>query len=114
METEAIRDAYDDLINQDERVELKGKTMHYTSLNGNMFSFVSKDGEVGFRMSKEDRTFMLAEYGAGALIQHNKVMREYVHVPNEFVMQPELMRSFLDKSWIHANTLKAKPTKKSK
>lgn len=31
-------------------LDLKGKTVRYTSMNGNMFSFLSEDGELAFRL----------------------------------------------------------------
>ena len=55
MNIAEIRAIYDTLISSFPEVELKGKTMHYTAMNGNMFSFVSKDGEMGFRLAKEEK-----------------------------------------------------------
>ena len=44
---------YDELVAKCPRFERKGKTGPYTSANGHMFSFLNKDGELGFRYSKE-------------------------------------------------------------
>lgn len=109
-----FRDAYDAVINGDDRVELKGKTMHYTSMNGNMFSFVSKDGEVGFRMSKENQQWFKDNHGAGVMYQHNSVMRDYVHLTEESVFDMDVMKDALNKSVEFAETLPVKPTKKKK
>lgn len=44
---------YDQLINANPTIERKGKTMPYTSLNGHMFSFLSKEGTMGLRQNRE-------------------------------------------------------------
>ena len=114
MNVEEIRKKYDDLITNDSRVDLKGKTMHYTSLNGNMFSFVSKDGEVGFRLSKSDQEDYIANHNAEVMMQHGRVMRDYVKVSLGFIANASLMEDILSKSIQFSATLKAKPTTKKK
>ena len=44
---------YDQLVANCPRFDRKGKTMPYTSENGHMFSLLNKDGELGFRFSKQ-------------------------------------------------------------
>ena len=80
MTIEEIRNIYDELVTQTDGAELKGKTMHYTSINGNMFSFVSKDGEVGFRLSQEQKEYYINQEGATEMIQHNRVMNGYIRL----------------------------------
>ena len=46
---------YEKLIGTIPEIEIKGATTRYTSLNGNMFSFISKEGSIGLRLSEEDR-----------------------------------------------------------
>ena len=46
---------YDKLITGFPEIERKGAGMPYTSLNGHMFSFMSKEGKVGIRLPEEER-----------------------------------------------------------
>lgn len=114
MTIDEIRGVYDHLINQTDEVDLKGKTMHYTSMNGNMYSFVSKEGEMGFRLSKEDKDFYIEKEGATVMIQHNCVMNGYIHVSENMLLNPDKLKEIFTKSIAFAKTLKPKPTKKKK
>ncbi|MFT5265293.1 MAG: hypothetical protein ACI8YQ_004044 [Polaribacter sp.] len=49
---------YDKLIAANPAIERKGKSMPYTSVNGHMFSFLSKEGTMGLRLSREDRAYL--------------------------------------------------------
>ena len=44
---------YDRLVAKCPRFDRKGKTVPYTSANGHMFSLLNKEGELGFRYSKQ-------------------------------------------------------------
>ena len=114
MDLAEIRDVYDQLINSFTEVELKGKTMHYTSMNGNMFSFVSKDGEMGFRMTEEDKSHYIINAGAREMLQHNRVMNGYIQVTETMISNPEKLNEIFVKSIAFAKTLKPKTTKKRK
>jgi len=48
--SEETLELYDKLIAALPGVERKGATIPYTSLNGNMFSFLNKEGKLGFRL----------------------------------------------------------------
>ena len=112
MTIDEIRDVYDALVNQTCEVTLKGKTMHYTAINGNMFSFVSKGGEVGFRLSAEEKEFYIQHEGASIMMQHNRVMNGYIHVSDVMLSDPSKLKEIFTKSILYANTLKPKATKK--
>ena len=45
---------YDKLISTAKDVERKGDTMPYTSHNGHMFSFLTKEGPLALRLSKTE------------------------------------------------------------
>ena len=104
---------YDQLIEKNPAIERKGKTTPYTSINGHMFSFLSKSGEMGLRLSNEDRSNFMQKYNAPLMEQHGRIMKEYVHVPNELMEQQELAE-YLDKSLAYVSSLKPKPSKKKK
>jgi hypothetical protein len=46
---------YNKLVADNSEIERKGKTTPYICLDGHMFSFLSKEGAMGLRLSLEDR-----------------------------------------------------------
>src|SRR5580692_6170591 len=44
---------YEKLIRTDPKIERKGATMPYTSLNGNMFTLLDSSGTMALRLSEE-------------------------------------------------------------
>ena len=46
---------YELLVRTQPEVERRGMTMPYTSVNGNMFSYLNADGSVALRLSATDR-----------------------------------------------------------
>lgn len=114
MTTEEIVKIYDELVASFPEVDRKGKTMPYTSLNGNMFSFVSKEGSVGFRLSSEDREWSMQEHESQPMFQHGREMKEYVEIPLKVLEDQILLKDLFERSWEFAQTLKPKSTKKKK
>ena len=88
--------------------------MPYTSMNGNMYSFVAKEGYVGIRLSKEDFEEFIAKYEAKQAISYGAKMHGYVHVPDAVLQRTDELSEYMRRSHEHAKTLKPKPTKKSK
>lgn len=108
-------DLYKALIDSHPEIELKGgKKLPYTSLNGNMFTMLSKAGDVGLRMSKDDREAFIEKYDTDLLVNYGTVMKEYVRIPEELLENMEDLMPYLDLSYAYAKTLKPKATKKKK
>ncbi len=105
---------YEKLVATNPSVERKGDTMPYTSLNGNMFSLLGKDGSLGFRLSKEDREEFLDKYKSGLMEQYGAVMKEYVLIPDKLLNSPKELKKYFELSYAYAKTLKPKPTSKAK
>ncbi len=104
---------YDKLIAGHADYERKGKTTPYTSLNGHMFSFLSKTGTMGLRLSQEDRAQFIQQYKAQLMEQHGRVMKEFVEVPAAALVEHfDDLSVWLAKSYAHTASLKPKPTKK--
>ena len=99
---------YDEIVALSSQSERKGKKMIYTSSNGYMYSIINNDGEVGFRLSKEDQKAFDQEFGAEPLIFHNAVMKDYVKVPVELLGQKEAAAKWLNKAHEYVNTLAPK------
>ncbi|MCD2259512.1 hypothetical protein [Psychroserpens luteolus] len=103
---------YDSLIESNPKIERKGKTMPYTSVNGHMFSFLSKDGKMGLRLSANDREDFLQTFDTELMVQHGRVMKEYVAVPDTLFNDLKNLSKYLEKSFNYTSSLKPKPTKK--
>ncbi len=105
---------YDKLIATIPEIVRKGKTCPYTSLNGNMFTYLSGEGILGLRMSKEDGEAFEALYKSEPFVQYGAVMKDYVTVPNEVLEDTDTAKKYLIQSYEYAKTLKPKATKKKK
>lgn len=105
---------YNAFIAKHPEIERKGKTTPYTSLNGHMFSFLSKDGKMGLRFSSEDSAAFIEKYNSTLMEQHGRVMKEYVNVPYALLKDTESLSVYLEKSLAYVSSLKPKPTKKKK
>ena len=93
-------------------MELKGKNMLYTSMNGNMYTYMGKEGVFGIRLGKEDYKAFREQYQVGDLKAYGAVMREYVPIPDTLYGNEETLKLWLEKSHAYAKTLEPKPTKK--
>ncbi len=114
MNRTEIENLYTKLIETIPDIQRKGKTMPYTSINGHMFSFLSKEGKIGLRLSPEDRNAIMSKYHAPLMMQHDRVMKEYVEIPDNLLDQTSTLADYLQKSLDYVSTLKPKPTKKKK
>lgn len=65
---------------------VQGEANPYTSLNGNMFSFLSKEGDICLRMSQQDQSAFWAEHGGEPVVQYGSVMNGYVTLPQSFTL----------------------------
>jgi hypothetical protein len=102
---------YDTLIESDPELERKGKTVPYTSLNGHMFTFLSKDGVMGLRLSKEDRLEFIRKFNSKLMVQYGRVMKEF-EVPPDLLTNVKTLSKYLKKSINYILTLTPKITKK--
>ena len=105
-------DLYDKLIDTHPDIERKGVTNPYTSLNGHMFTHLSKDGTLGIRLPKEEKAAFLEKYDTSLYESHGAIMKEYVSVPGELLQNTDELSQYLIISYEYIKTLKPKPTKK--
>ena len=103
---------YEKLIELHPSIERKGKTMPYTSINGHMTSFLSKEGQMGLRLSAADLATFIDEHQANLMEQHGRVMKEYVEVPEGLLDQVEELSLYFQKSIDYVSSLKPKASKK--
>jgi len=105
---------YDKLIAANPEIDRKGKTMPYTSLNGHMFSFLSKEGVMGLRLAPTDREIFIAKYNSRIMEQHGRQMKEYVVIPAKLLEDTKQLSPYLQKSCEYLSSLKPKSVKKKK
>ncbi len=94
------------LVNFD--LERKGKTTPYTSLNGHMTSFLSKEETMGLRLSEADRSAFIEEYNGKLMEQHGRTMKEFVEVPRVVLADTNAIAVYFGKSIDYTETLKPK------
>ncbi|MFC2030648.1 hypothetical protein ACFLWA_07980 [Chloroflexota bacterium] len=103
---------YEALVATNPDVERKGATIPYTSLNGHMFSFLSKQGQVGLRLPKKERERFLEKYKTELVVQYDRVMKEYVAVPDSLLGDTDQLAGYFEISYAYVGSLKPKPTKR--
>jgi TfoX/Sxy family transcriptional regulator of competence genes len=103
---------YEKLVATNPEVERKGDTMPYTSLNGHMFSLLTKEGTLALRLPAEEREAFLKKYKTKLAEQYGTVLKEYVEVPDALLKKTREMKKYFDISHAYVGSLKPKPTKK--
>jgi len=109
--SEEILILYEKLVATNPAVKRKGKTSPYTSLNGHMFSFLTKEGKLALRLPKGEREQFLVEHNTEICVQYGRVMKEYVIVPDELLQQTNPLKKYFKLSYDYIGSLKPKPTK---
>jgi hypothetical protein len=103
---------YDKLLASSPTVERKGAAMPYTSLNGHMFSFVTKTGVLAIRLPADERDVFRKKYKTKLCEQNGTVLQEYVEVPDWLLKETRELKKYFDLSYAFVASLKPKPTKK--
>jgi len=105
---EAQTETYKELVESTPDVELKGKSMLYTSVNGYMFSQINKAGEIGIRLPKDQAAAFIAKHDSGPFKSYGATMKEYVLVPAELLTDKKLASGYLHKSYQYTKSLPPK------
>lgn len=105
---------YEKLVATNPSVERKGATVPYTSLNGHMFSYLSKEGKLALRLPAGEREAFLKKYKARLCQAYGVVQPEYVEVPDSLLGSTQELKKFFDRSYEYVASLKPKPTTKKK
>lgn len=103
---------YEKLVATNPRVELKGVAMPYTSLNGHMFSFLTKTGMLAIRLSAEHRDAFIKKFKSKFCKQHGTILKEYVEVPDSLLKKTTELKAYFDLSYEYVASMKPKPTNK--
>lgn len=105
---------YNKLVATLPAVERKGAAIPYTSLNGNMFSFLDKEGKMGLRLAEQEREKFMVQYKTKLFAAHGIIMKEYVTVPDTLLKDTMKMKKYFEMSYEYAKTLKAKPATRTR
>ena len=105
---------YEKLVATNPKVERKGATMPYTSVNGHMFSLLTKEGRLALRLPAEARDAFLKKYKTKLCEQYGVVMKEYVEVPDALLKKTQELKKYFDQSYAYVSSLKPKPTMRKK
>src|SRR5215831_7804620 len=112
MEYEQAKARYAELVATVRDAELKGAKMPYTSMNGNMYSYLGENG-VALRLPADEREKFLAKYHTTLYHAYGVVQKEYVTVPAELLAETDELAPYFRLSYDYAMTLKPKPTKRA-
>ncbi len=105
---------YEKLVATNPSVQRKGATVPYTSLNGHMFSYLSKQGKLALRLPAAEREAFLKKYKTKLCDAYGTVQTEYVEVPDSLLASTRELKRFFDCSYAYVGSLKPKPTTKKK
>ena len=105
---------FDALVATVPGVERKGATVPYTSCNGHMFSYLSKQGTLSLRLPEEPREAFLTRYKAKLCTQYGVVQKDYVEVPDALLRKTSELKPYFVISYQHVMSLKSKPTASKK
>ena len=105
---------YEKLVATNPSVQRKGATVPYTSLNGHMFSYLTKEGKLALRLPAEEREAFLKKYKTTLCEAYGIVQREYVIVPDALLSSTRELKKFFDCSYEYVGSLKPKPTTRKK
>src|ERR1700759_5607081 len=97
---------YEKLVATLPGVERKGATVPYTSVNGNMFSYLSKTGTLALRLPAEAREEFLAKYKTRLCEQYGVVQKEYVEVPDALLEKTAELKTYFALSFAYVSSLK--------
>jgi TfoX/Sxy family transcriptional regulator of competence genes len=103
---------YEKLVATNPKVERKGATMPYTSLNGHMFSLLTREGWLALRLPSDVRETFLKKYRTKLCVQYGTVMKEYVQVPDALLKKTKELQKYFDQSYAYIGSLQPKPTTK--
>ncbi len=103
---------YDKLVSGIKDLERKGAAMPYTSVNGNMFSFLAGDGSLALRLPAAAKEEFIKKHKTVLREAHGIVMKEYVVVPDKVFKDTKKMAEYFRQSYEYVSSLKSKTTTK--
>jgi hypothetical protein len=106
--------AYKRLVATIPGLEPKGATMPYTSVNGNMTSYLDKSGRVALRLPADMRDAFLKKYKTTLFANYGVIQKEYVEVPSALLGKTAELKPYFAAGYSYVEGLRPKPTTKKK
>jgi hypothetical protein len=113
ISTEQRVDLFNKLVATLTEAVRKGDTMPYTSINGNMYSYLSKDGFLALRLGVNDREAFLEKYNTTLVLAYGIIQKEYVTAPDSLLLKTDELKPYFELSYQYTSSLKPKPTTKN-
>ena len=107
-------DLYKKLVATEQAAILKGDTIPYTSLNGHMYSFLSKQDEFSLKLPPPEIPKFLEKYKSRLAENYGVVQKDYVVVPDSLLEKTGEIKKYFQMSYNYVSSLKPKPTSKTK
>jgi hypothetical protein len=105
---------YNKLVGSHADAVRKGATIPYTSVNGHMYSYFTKDDFVALRLPEEVRIKFIEKYKTKLVEQYGIIQKEYVMVPDSLLKKTSELKHYFDISYKYVSSLKPKPATKDK
>jgi hypothetical protein len=112
VDHEEAKARYIELVATIPEAQLKGAKMPYTSMNGNMYSYLGENG-VGLRLPADVREEFIAKYRTTLYHAYGIVQKEYVTVPAGLLATTDELAPYFRASYDYAKSLRPKPTKRT-
>ena len=111
--TPGVLEAYDRLIATQPGVVRRGASVPYTSVNGNMSSYLDPSGSLVLRLPAGELERFISEHATTRHEAHGIVQKEYATVPAALLADTERLRPWFAASHAYVSALKPKPTRPS-
>jgi hypothetical protein len=105
---------YSKLVASHSGAILKGDTIPYTSLNGHMYSFISKEVVVTLKLPEEEKIQFITKYKTKLAENNGVVQKEFVVVPDSLLKKTNELKEYFNISYQYVSSLKPKATVKNK
>jgi hypothetical protein len=102
------RELYEKLVATNPNVTLQGAAVPNTTLNGHMYSYLSKAGKLELRLPDRPREEFLKRYHAKLCEAYGKVQPEYVEVPGDLLAKTAELKKYFALSYEYVSSLKPK------
>lgn len=114
LSREAKTDLFASLVETIPAAVLKGDTIPYCSMNGHMYCYLSKEGELALRLPADKREQFIEQYKTKLMTAYGIIQKEYVVVPDFLLADIEALKPWFNASFVYVGLLKPKPTSKNK
>src|SRR5271170_3326502 len=97
---------YDELVATHPKAERKGIKIPSTSLNGHMYSYMGKNGELAMKLPEGEREAFLKKYKTTLCKLYGIAQKEYVIVPESLLEKTGELKKYFAMSYKYAASLK--------